>query len=392
MEFLKKTLKILLIIIVSFAVLIYGGVFAGHKLIFPIKTSSIPTIDPVTDGRFLFGPQAHPTQPVQIDEYVFVLAEQLKQYNEVAPVLWPDNALINQSLLVEEIRKNRFWLIAPDGDLTTLSKKEVSQLDVTRLSYFDGFSLFDGGMYLAISQDDLTNYLVFQKYLHLGTYDPFITFTHEGFHAREQSKWPKLNDIPNGERNEFTDNKPARAKRYLLQKQLLKAVSEPGDTSLILDALATYADWKTEFPEDYRNSVYFDRIEGTAYYYELISCLYAAYPTQIKNRNDIDYALALLATRDDIYTKYGLTAEGYTVGGFSCVLLDRLESGWKYTLISDPEATPIELLLKHFENETLPEPQQLTQSEIEDISEEMDKPAVNRGTPLLFRFLYDNLF
>ena len=374
---------------VSFAALIYGGIFLGHKLIFPIKASKVPTIEDVKNNTFTFGTQAHLPQPTDMDSYITILAEQLKRYNEIAPFLWPDNALTNQSLIVEQIRRNKFWHISGDGVVTPLSKTGALNYGIRRQPYFNGFSFFDGGMYLAVSEEDLSNYLIFQQYLHLGTYDVLITCTHEGFHAREQPKWQAMNDIPNRERDEFFNDTSARAKRVLLQRQLLAAVSEPGNIQPILDSLATYSDWKTKFPEDYKNSIYFDRIEGTAFYYELVSCLYSAYPNQVRNEHDLDNALALLATRDDIYMNYGLIAETYTVGGFSCVLLDRYADGWKEQLINDPEATPIELLFRHFKDETLPAPQQPAQSEIDPNINKIDE---NRGMPLVFRFLYDMVF
>jgi len=392
MKKIKTILKALLIVVVSFVILIYGGVFLGHKVFYPIKTSSVPTIEAVTDGKLTLGVQAHAPQPKEIADYIQVLAGQLKRYNEIAPTLWPDNALVNQSLIVEEIRKNKFWKIEPDGAATTLSKKDALGFGMNRQFYFGGHSFFDGGGYLAVSKEDLTNYLLFQKYLHLGTYDAFITFAHEGFHNREQTRWQWMSAIPNRGRDNFDDNTPARAKRWLLQKQLLKAVSEPGNTQLILDALATYADWKKTFPEDYKNSVNWDRIEGTAYYYELVSSLYCAYPDQVKNVDDLDRALALLATQDDIYISYGLVTEGYVVGGLASVLLDRLDSGWKKRLMDTPEATPIEMLLQHFTGKSLPAPQQLTQSEIDSVGAEIKKRTEEGGPSLLFQMLYDLLF
>jgi hypothetical protein len=389
-----KLIRVILIIAACLAAVIYGGVYLGHKVIFPIKTSNVPTIQPVTDGKFTFGAQAHLTQPKTIGEYITVLAGQLKRYNEAAPELWPDNALVNQSVIVEGIKSKKFWRIAPNGTVTPLSKKEALSYGFRRSAYTGGFSPFDGGMYLAVTEENLSNYLMWQQYLHLGTYDSILFLTHEGFHAKEQTeaKWRTMSEIHNRARNEFLENTPARAKRALLQKQLLEAVSKPGDTQLILDALATYAEWKAQFPDEYQNALYFDRIEGPANYFELITGLYSGYPDQVKDSDDLSLALALLATRDDIYVRYGLVNECYTIGGFSCVLLDRLESGWKEELMNNPESTPTELLFRHFKDETLPAPRQLTQSEINAAAEEINKPAENRGMPLLFKLLYDILF
>ena len=151
----------------------------------------------------------------------------------------------------------------------------------------------------------------------------------------------------------------------------MRVVSEPGNTKLILEALATYESWKTQFPEDNKNALYFDRIEGTAFYYELISSLYSAYPDQVKSKSDIDHALAQLAGQEDasVYHRLGVATEGYTVGGIACILLDRLENDWKERIMNDPVATPIEMLSQHFSGHPLPEPQPLTEADIDLVAE-----------------------
>jgi len=377
LERLKKILKVLLITAVSVAVLLYGGVFLGHKLIFPVKTSNVPTVAAVTNGRFTFGAQAHMPQPTDAGEYVAVLAEQLKQYNQIAPEIWPGNSLADQSLIVNEIRSGRFWLIGPGGDVKPLTKAEASNSE---------------GLRLTIAGEDITNYSVFERELQLGTYDAFIAFVQKGFRSAEQSKWQTTDNIPNLDHNEFLDNIPARAKRDLLERQLLKAVSEPGNRQLILDALATYNDWKSEFQGDYKSSVYDDRIEGTAYYFELVSCLYSAYPDQVKNGADLDQALSLLATRDDVYVKHGLIAEGGIIGGFACVLLDRIDSGWKEKLMNDPVATPMELLSSNFSSMDLPAPEQVTTAETDAVAAAIRAPIENKGIALFFKYVYDRLY
>jgi len=330
---------------------------------------------PLPDAAFGFGPQAHGTQPKTIDDFIPLFAEQLQRYSEIAPELWPDNAVVHQSAVIEDMGTNRLWLITPDGAVTPLSEDEAESMGVIRRGRANDFSFFDGGTYITVSEEDLNDPSQWKKYIHLGTYDTLIWLTHESFHALEQSKWAavKTEDIANKDREDFLEDTLARAKRDLLQRQLLKAISEPGDTHLILDILATYEDWKTQFPEDYKNALHFDRIEGTAFYYELVSSLYAAYPDQVASKNDLDRALALLAAQEDayVYQHLGAASEGYTVGGFACVLLDRLESGWKERLMADPQVTPMELLRQHFADETLPEPKPLTQAEMDLVEEKI---------------------
>ena len=391
---MKKIAKILLISIVSLVAVLYIGVFLGHHVIFPENRSEVPTIEAVADGQFLFGPTAHSNQPTTVEEYILVLASHLSAYNSIAEEIWPGNALVDLSLIVEDVGRKQFYHIDYEGNAEQISKDEAMSFDIQRMPEVNGFSAFDGGMYLAITEQDMTNYLNWQKYLHFGMYDPFLFFTHEGFHMEEQPKWSQMETISNMGRDEYMENIEARTLRYRLQCQLLEAVSHPDDTERILEALATYEYWKESFPEDFENSIYFDRIEGTAYYFELLTGLYAAYPDQIQDKESLDSALALLAIRDDIYTGHGLISEAYYIGGFTGVLLDRVDADWKQVLMDDGDATPISLLYSHFEGENLPPVKALSQQEMDDVLERIHTPDPdsNKGMPLFFRFLYDMLW
>lgn len=390
MKMLAKFLKVLLIIVLSFIALIYGGVFLGHKVIFPEPYSKLPTIQPAADGTLTLGVQ--PNAPSTIEGYTELLAGQIKKYNEIASSVWPGSETGGQSAVIEEIESKRFWFISPDGAASEISEDTALSYGFTRNAYFGGFDTYNGGMYLAVAEGDLQNYLLFQKYLHVGTYDAFITFTHELFHMKEQTKWADSGSLENEAREEFLDDTPARAKRVMLQKQLLKAINANADKQLILEALSTYEDYKTQFPVDYKNSIPTDRSEGTAYYFELITSLYSAYPQQIKTEDDLYRALALLSTREDIYVDYGLVAEGYNIGGFACILMDMQGLNWKESLVNNAEATPIQMLADYFEGEQLPPAAEITQKEIDETAAKIQQAGEDAGPYLLFRSLYEMLF
>jgi hypothetical protein len=392
MKTLLKIIKTLIITIVVLVGLAYGSVFVGHKFLFKIKTSTTPTIAPVQNEEFTFGVQAH-TQVQTMEEYVALLGRQVANYQRVAPSLWVNNALVNRRVIVEAVDSGKFWLITPEGEVTTLTMAQALDYGISRAPYAGGFSEFEGGIYLAVTEESLHNVLAYQKYLHLGTYDPFITFAHEDFHGAEQMKWAQASTWQNTARNEFMDDTGARAKRDLLQRQLLEAIANPGATALILEALATYDDYKIKFPQDFENSIFADRIEGTAYYYELVASIYASYPDKVKTPAELERALALLATRPDVYVDHGLTAEGYNVGGFACILLDRLESDWQTRLMADATLTPIQMLRDHFAAATLPAPKQLTEAEIAAVGEKLNAPDDgDSGLARLFSALYQFLF
>jgi hypothetical protein len=74
---------------------------------------------------------------------------------------------------------------------------------------------------------------------------------------KEQQDWAQFENDPNKDTVQSLENLEARTLRYRLQRQILMAVSSPENKSLILEALATYKQWKQSFPEDYENSIYF---------------------------------------------------------------------------------------------------------------------------------------
>ena len=411
---MSKVLKIVLTSIVSLVIVLYGGVFLGHKMLVKEEPPTAPTpvtIKSLTNGRFTFGPQAHPAPPTTLKGFLPILAKQLATYNKVAPDLWPGNTLLNQTLVVEDLTHETFWLIKPDGAFAEVTEKDVNHYGFERLAYPNGFSFFKGGMYLAIDEEDIKNPSIWEKYLHVGTFDSIIWVIHEGFHET-QRPWADTT-LKNGDRDDHLENIPARLQRALLQKQLFNAVSHPGDTDAILAALATYQDWKTRFASDFEESVLANRYEGTAQYFEIVASLLASYPDQVKNLDDVDTAVSLLATREEAYAGHGLVVEGYTVGGFSAFLLDRLEPDWKQRLMADPTATPIEMLYQHFKDHKLPSPIQLSQAETEAITQEIaargqeltsingdDLPQINDTTTQakestltkVVNYLYDHLY
>lgn len=68
-----------------------------------------------------------------------------------------------------------------------------------------------------------------------------------------------------------------------------------------------------------------DRIEGSAYYFEMITSLYSAYPNQIKTEHDLYEGLKLIAQNTNPFEGIGLGIEGYWLSGWTGVLLDQYE-------------------------------------------------------------------
>ena len=330
-------------------------------------------INQTGSAGFTFGRQAHAFHPETVDEFIPIFAAQLARYNKAAPQFWPNNAVIDSSVILEDVGTNNFWLITQTGQFAAISEKEITEMGVSRRQRADDFSFYEGGMYITISEKSVIDQIGADQ-LHVGAYDSILWLTHEGFHKWEQDeKWikPEREKISNPSREEFFMDISARAKRNLLQRQLMQAVAEPDKPALVLDALATYEDYKIQNADDYNLTFYFDQIEGTAKYFEVISSLFIFYPDQVRNKEDLERAFAYLAQHEDDYIAIGVVSEAYYIGIFTGALLDRLGISWKERIIQTPLLTPLEILAGHYKDEKLPEPKQLTQEEIERVTEDI---------------------
>jgi hypothetical protein len=319
---------------------------------------------------FIFGERAHASHPNTVNEFVPVFAAELKRYNLAAPSLWPDNPVAGKSVILEDVDTGRFWSIGPEGGVAAYKKADIDAMGVTRRERPDDFSFFDGGAYITICGKSVAD-RIGSKQPHVGAYDSILWLTHEGFHKWEQSdRWAAdPENIPNREREEFYADIASRVKRSLLQKQLMRAVAEPDNPALILDALATYGDYKEKSKNDYELSLYLDRIEGTAAYYELVSSLYIFYPDQIEDKDDLSRAISYLARLEDDYCAIGLVSEAYNIGRFAGALLDRVDESWKGRIAAEPLLTPLEMLARLYSDEALPVPRQPSREETEFVTE-----------------------
>ncbi len=367
----KKRIINTLITIVSLIALVYLIVFVGHNLLFKLPYSDKPTVKPIAKDGMIFG-AASITQPKNFDEYIEVLSEQIKHYNEHLDDYWPDSSLENQYVIAQNNKDKTAVLISPKGEVKPLSQSEFKSYNIpTPLNLEGQWSDFSAnnlsGAYLSIFVDNLTNYYTFQHYEHLGTYDQFLAYSHELFHSVTQEKWHfDDNNLTHSSRDERMEDIEARRIRMLLQQQLSQAfcaeTKEETDAH-ILAALRTYQTYQEKCPEDFEKSVLFDRLEGTAFYYELVSSLYAGYPDQIKTKNDLYKGLRIILANDNpAYRTTGLTSEGYKIGGYAGLILDTImiEDGedpnsWKKEIEMDSKLTPLALLEKRYSDKKLPE-------------------------------------
>lgn len=400
---MKKLLKFLLISFLVIIALFFLTIFVGHKLIFKVPHSTKATISDIKADGFCFGVGCQP-EVHTVDEFLTIFSEQLKNHNAVASQLWPDNHVAGAHLVVQSIEKNRAWLFSPAGEITPLSKSEVKELCPIRPRYNVGFAPFSNdsisGMYLALSEVALTNKLEFEKYHYLGTYDLFLTYSHEMFHTDEQLLWNSPEEISNRARRDRMEDRDARMQRRLIIDLLFEAnaaeTAEQRD-SLILQTLSNYIYYSELCPEDLEAARYFDRVEGTAHYYEIIASLYAAYPQQVNSDESLRKALRILAAGNSraAYGTPGVDSESYTLGAWACMLLDLVQKDnqeWKRTIMEQGELTPLDILLMEFADSELPAPRKATDKDEAELENAIAETENKKVAPAIFRMLYQLVF
>ncbi len=402
MKRLFKTLKYILLFFILTVVLALATIFVGHKYLYPIPYSEIQTVEDIREDGFCFGVGCHPEAKTAA-EFIPIFAKQIERYNKIAPSLWPDNLVVDIYAVIESIENSNAYLVSPQGDITELNRKELKALVPVRQPYDVGFAPFENdsikGVYLALSEESLKNVLTYEKYQHLGTYDLFITYVHEMFHIAEQDKkWSSPDEIINRAKNERLDDIEARIIRNQLLQKLVDAVvatDAASRDSLILQALSIYKKYKNECTADYESSLYFDRVEGTAYYYELISCLYVAYPKQVFSHESLNNALTILAKHFNPYQEVGLVTSAYYIGAWASVLLDRIDRGegeWKNEIIENPNSTPLSILEQRYEDFDLIDLEPVTNELREKVLLAIEEEKNIDVKPNIFRFLYQLIF
>lgn len=126
-----------------------------------------------------------------VDTYVDkTFANQVKTYHKIAPSLWPKNKNVNQYAIVNGVDDKKFWMVTPTGKVSDMTKKEALSYDIYPQPISGWFMAFNAhgksGAFMAVTNEELHDTKRLVRYLHLGTYDLFITYAHEMFHATEQ--------------------------------------------------------------------------------------------------------------------------------------------------------------------------------------------------------------
>lgn len=215
----RRFSKWFFIVIIGLVVLLYATVFIGHKFLFKLHSTNQPTIAAVSSSNYRFGAAAR-TQPKTMLGYVKVVSSQVKNYNEHLNNYWPNNPQKNQYLIAQDVKTKTAYLVNPSGEYKKLTSKQFDSYNVPSTMQVTGeWNPFSGngieGAYITVSPQALSNYYVYQRYEHLGTYDQFLSYSHELFHTITQKNWGD-NKYGNLNRDERLSDSTGRRSRMLL--------------------------------------------------------------------------------------------------------------------------------------------------------------------------------
>lgn len=210
----------------------------------------------------------------------------------------------------------KFWMVTPTGKVSDMTEKEALRYDIDPQPLSGWFMAFNA---------------------------------HEIFHGTEQEGWASPNKHYNPDQNEYSKHTDARHIRLQLQEQLMAAYTNKSGKSLA-QALATYRYDKKNYKATFEG----DRVEETAYYYEIRSSLFAGYPDKVNTMKQNNQAVRTLFKQNRLaYLDSGAYAETYNVGALASFILDWQadkqgisRDTWKKAMASD-KMNPMDYLDKH---------------------------------------------
>ena len=378
--------------------LLLSGIYAYyHTQLKPQATTSTVSLE---NQDFKIG-HATKVQPLSLDDYVRQTASQIAKFNELSNSFWPGTSFDGAVVYFISNDRQHAWKVENDGSYTQIEDvKSVPRYGSVRGYEMEFFPLSmetDGvnGMVIVISQDALLDQIRYEKYTHLGTYDPLLTYIHEGFHifAQDSDRWQDA-DVSTAIRENALDNLEARKLRTYTIRLLSQALQDEENRDLYLkQAVYLHQLYKRTFAQEYERVRYFERIEGTASYLEVISSLQVSYPESINETNYTE-AVGLWAANRRPEDVLGASHEAYELGALAGALLDTKTNpnSWKRLIETDPTATPMDLI------EGLYTQDEIDQVAIPEISEEFTDSlveSINRGPTVrnnLISFLYHIFF
>lgn len=312
---------------------------------------------------------ASKVQPTTLDEFIDITANQIKLFHKEANDIWPRSSFENSVAYFITNDKKEAWKVNYDGTYYKLDDPKQMPKYGAILGYPVEFAMLDTqidgekGMVIVISKDELLDQQAYDKYTHLGMYDPIITYIHEGFHLYAQTKDDWINDSQNVSREAFTNNVEGRKLRGYIMELLYEAIQDEYNRDLYTkQAIKLNQRYKADFPDEFASIKYLDKVEGTAFYYEVISCLRTAYPDEINKDNYLD-AAKLWTTNRPVENTTLANKEAYEIGALSGILLDMSNNDktkWKEELMKDPNLTPLDTLANLYTKEEIqntPEPE-----------------------------------
>ncbi|HBC89819.1 MAG TPA: hypothetical protein DCZ00_00055, partial [Lactococcus sp.] len=115
----------------TIGILILSAVLAGCSKGDTNKSSTAAPEQSKTEEKTpSFNFIANKNQPETVNDFLPIFAQQLKKYNQVAEKIWPNSAVTQIPVVLEDTDSKKMWKITPDGQISDFSDKDAEDMNV----------------------------------------------------------------------------------------------------------------------------------------------------------------------------------------------------------------------------------------------------------------------
>lgn len=344
------------------------------------KNSPSQVTTKLIDGDVCLG-HACIQQPKILEKYAQLTAQHITNFEKNKTTIWPIDVFSGKSVYLVSDDKQQARYI--NTDTATADPIDLSQVpEWNSLAWYpDEFRIIDtdNNMTLdsfvqVIHTEDLLNESYFKNYIYLGTYDKFLSYVHEWFHAFGQEEmtwvWLGVPYVGNRGTSDFFEHTDERITRASMIDYLQKAIIATGDQrdQFTAQSIAQYNHYIT-MSEEHKETAYLDKIEWTAFYVEILGSLMSTNPT-IKSSEDLTKAIQMVYQyKLWLWVEVWAVDESYEIWAAASFLLDYYTTSeqWKKDIISNPDVLQIDILADYVTNNLPPVQYQAPSEEFNEL-------------------------
>lgn len=187
--------------------------------------------------------------------------------------------------------REQFWLISPEGDVLSLERHQAQEKASSDINFDDN------------SIDDIERFQI--RYLGRGNTQTLNSILHSGFHLTTQlDSFNIENPLGLEYRYDRASYTSERLIRNLIQRYLVKALTNVDNIDYVLSVLSAFEYYKTNFGYEFAIASYFDRIEGSAQWFDWVASMSSLFDNEINSIKEQQETISNICYKFIIKYKY----------------------------------------------------------------------------------------